>query len=200
MASECPLEQAHGMKSARPTPAASVRGETIVRPHRAPGVASAPTISASEFGEYEQQLDRLRAIQARDLPDRFRQAREYVGADAAEDIVHIREDSAVIDARIARLEDLLRTAIVVPDGGADGAATLGCTVDVAYERTGRRASYRLSGVPAGGDDRSVSARSPVGRALMGGRAGDVVSVDLPSGRVESIRIVAIIAAPAEEAA
>jgi hypothetical protein len=35
---------------------------------------------------------------------------------------------------------------------------------------------------------------------MGGRAGDVVSVDLPPGRIESIWIVAIIAAPAEEAA
>jgi transcription elongation factor GreA len=200
MSGVCPLEQAHGMKSARPTPAASVRGETIVRPDRAHGAASALTISASEFGEYEQQLGRLRAVQARDLPDRFRQAREYVGADAAEDIAHIREDSAVIDARIARLEDLVRTAIVVPDGRADGAATLGCTVEVAYERTGCRASYRLNGIPAGGDNLSVSARSPVGRALTGGRAGDVVSVDLPSGRVESIRIVAIIAAPAEEAA
>lgn len=200
MAAESPLEQAHGMQSARPTPAASVRGETIVRPDRAGGAASAFTISASEFAEYEQQLGRLRAVRARDLPDRFRQAREYAGADAAEDIAHIREDSAVIDARIARLEDRLRTAVVVPDGRSDGVATLGSIVEVAYERTGRRATYRLNGIPSGGGARSVSARSPVGRALMGGRAGDVVSVDLPSGRVESIRIVAITTPPAEDAA
>jgi transcription elongation GreA/GreB family factor len=37
----------------------------------------------------------------------------------------------------------------------------------------------------------VSARSPVGRSVMGRRAGDIVSVELPSGRVESLRIVAI---------
>ena len=125
---------------------------------------------------------------------------EFVGADAAEEIAQIQGDSAVIDARIARLEDLLRTAIVLPEGPADGVATLGCTVEVEYERTGRRASYRLSGIAAGGAARSVSARSPVGRALMGRRAGDVVSVALPSGRVESLQIVAITSPPAVDAA
>ena len=86
------------------------------------------------------------------------------------------------------------------DGPADGVATLGSTVEVEYERTAHRASYRLSGIAAGDDARSVSARSPVGRALMGRRAGDVVSVGLPSGRVESLRIVAISPPPAVAAA
>jgi transcription elongation factor GreA len=80
---------------------------------------------------------------------------------------------------------------VEPDRPADGVATLGSTVAVAYERTGSRASYRLSGIASGTDARSVSARSPVGRAVMGRRAGDVVAVELPSGRVESLRVLTI---------
>jgi transcription elongation factor GreA len=157
-------------------------------------------IRASEFAEYELELNRLRAVRADDLPDRMRRAREYVGADAAEEIAQIQGDRAVIDARIAWLEDLLRTATVLWDGPADGVTTLGSTVDVEYQRTGRRASYRLSGIASGGDARSVSARSPVGRALMGRREGDVVSVELPSGRVEELRIVAVTAPPAVDAA
>jgi transcription elongation factor GreA len=191
MAGATPIEQAHGMDSAH-----AVR----TRARSADASALELVIGASEFAEYEAELGRLRAVRDRDLPDRFRRAREYVGADAAEEIVHIREDSAVIDARIARLDGLLRTAIVLPEGPADGVATLGWTVEVEYERTGRRASYRLSGIAAGGDARSVSARSPVGRALMGRRAGDVVSVDLPSGRVEALRIAAISPPPAVDAA
>jgi transcription elongation factor GreA len=159
-----------------------------------------PVITASEFAGYELELDRLRAVRTRDLPDRMRRARGFVSADAAEEIAQIQGDRAVIDARIAWLEDLLRAATVLPEGSADGLATLGCTVDVEYERTGRPASYRLSGIASGGDGRSVSARSPVGRALMGRRAGDVVSVDLPSGRVEALRIVAVTAPPAVDAA
>jgi transcription elongation factor GreA len=185
------LEQAGGMKPAHPAAPASLRHETVALPDRAEGTTSELVIGASEYTQYEQELDRLRAARARDLPDRMRRARGFTGADAAEEIAHIREDHAVIDARIARLEERLRTASVLPDGPADGVATLGCTVEVEYERTGRRASYRLNGIASGTDARSVSARSPVGRAVMRRRAGDVVSVELPSGRVESLRILAI---------
>jgi transcription elongation factor GreA len=194
------LEHAGSMTSAPPMAAASARRETVAPLDRIGVATSELIIGACEFAEYELELDRLRAIRARDIRDRMRRARGFVAADAAEEIAHIQEDIAVIDARIARLEDLLRRAIVLPDGPAAGVATLGCTVEVEYERTGRRTSYRLNGIASGGDARSVSARSPVGRVLMGRRAGDVVSVDLPSGRVESLRIVAVTASPAVDAA
>jgi transcription elongation factor GreA len=188
------------MKPVHPAAPASGRHDTVAPLDRAEGTTSELVIGASEHAEYEQELDRLRAVRARELPDRMRRARGFVGADAAEEIAHIQEDHAVINARIARLEELVRTATVLPDGPADGDATLGCTVEVEYARTGRRASYRLNGVASGTDARSVSARSPVGRAVMGRRAGDLVSVELPSGRVESLRIVAITPLLAAEAA
>src|SRR5690348_12588045 len=200
MARMPPRRHALGMKSAHPVTSATVRREAVVVLDRTDSTTSDVVIGASESACYEQELRRLRAARARELPDRMRRARGFVSADVAEEIAHIQEDQAVIDARIARLENLLRSAIVLPDGPADGAATLGCTVEVEYARTGRRASYRLSGIAAGTDARSVSARSPVGRAVMGRRAGDVVSVELPSARVESLRIVAITPPPAAEAA
>jgi len=191
MAGMRPLEQAVAMKPADPAAPASVRDATGSRLDRTEGTTPELVIGASEYADYERELDHLRAIRARELPDRMRRARGFVGADAAEEIAHIQEDHAVIDARIARLDDRLRTATVLPHGPADGVATLGCTVEVEYARTERRTSYRLNGIASGTDARSVSARSPVGRAVMGRRAGDVVGVELPSGRVESLRIVAI---------
>jgi transcription elongation factor GreA len=200
MAGVTALEHAKGMKSAHPAAAASVRRETVAPLDRSDGTTSQLVIGAFEFAGYEEELDRLRAIRARDLRDRMRHARGFVATDAAEEIAHIQGDNAAIDARIARLEALLRTATVLPDGPADGVATLGSTVEVEYERTGRRASYRLNGIASGRDALSVSARSPVGRALMGRRAGEVVTVELPSGRVESLKIVGIISPPAVDAA
>jgi transcription elongation factor GreA len=200
MAGMSPVEQAAGMKPAHPAAPASVRRETVAPLDPADGTTLELVIGASEYAEYEHELDRLRAIRARELPDRMRHARGFVGADAAEEIAHIQEDHAAIDARIARLEDIVRTATVITDGPADGIATLGSTVEVHYDRTGRHSSYRLNGIASGADARAVSARSPVGRALMGRRAGDVVSAELPSGRVESLRIVAITPPPAAEAA
>jgi transcription elongation factor GreA len=190
MAGMRPLEQAVAMKPAHPAAPASVRHETGA-PGRTESTTPELVIGASEYAEYERELDHLRANRARELPDRMRRARGFVGADAAEEIAHIQEDHVVVAARIARLEALLGSAVVLPDGPADGVATIGSTLEVENERTGRRASYRLHGIASGADTRSVSARSPVGRAVMGRRAGDVVSVELPSGRVESLRILAI---------
>jgi transcription elongation factor GreA len=148
-------------------------------------------VGASEYAAHERELDRLRTLRARDLADRLRRARGFVASDAAEEIAQAQDDQNVLDARIARLDELLRTATIVPDDLAGDAASLGWTVEVEYEGTGRRATYRLDGIAAGGPGRSVSARSPVGRAVMGRRAGDAVSVELPAGRVERLRIVAI---------
>jgi transcription elongation factor GreA len=184
------LEQAAGMKPAHPAAPARLRNKTVA-PLGTDGTTGDVVIGASEYAAYEHELVRLRAVRARDLPDRMRRARGFVSADVAEEIAHIQGDRAVIDARIARLEDVLCSAIVLPEGPADGVVTLGYTVDVEYERTGRRASYRVNGIASGTEARSVSARSPVGRALMGRRAGHVVSVGLPSGRVESLRILAV---------
>jgi transcription elongation factor GreA len=191
MAGITSLEHAAGMKPAYPSALAKVRNEALAPLDGTDSTTPEFVIGASEYADYKQELDRLRAIRARELPDRMRQARGFVSADAAEEIAHIQGDDAVVEARIARLEDLLRSATVLPDGPANGIATLGCTVEVEYERTGRRGSYRLSGIASGTDARSVSARSPVGRAVMGRRTGDVVSVELPSGRAEALRIVAI---------
>jgi transcription elongation factor GreA len=200
MAGASPLEQAAGMKPARSTAPASGRHETVAPIDRTEAATSELVIGASEYAEYEEELDRLRAIRARDLPDRMRQARGVVGADAADEIAHIQEDHAVIDACIARLEDRLRRATVFPDGPADGVATLACSVEVEYQRTGRRVTYRLNGVASGADARAVSARSPVGRAQLGRRAGRIVSAELPAGAIESLRIVAITPPLAAEAA
>jgi transcription elongation factor GreA len=200
MAGTSPLKQAVGMKPAHPAAPASVRRETVASLDHTDDTTSQLVVGASEYAEYEQELRRLRAVRARELPDRMRRARGFVSADVAEEIAHIQEDHAVIDARIARLEGVLRTATVLRDGPADGVAAPGCAVEVEYGRTGYRASYRLNGIASGTDARSVSARSPVGRAVMGRRVGDVVSVELPSGKVESLRILAIAPPVVAEAA
>jgi transcription elongation factor GreA len=188
--------QASGMKRDQSSQAAGTRDAWVVPVNESAGAAR-PLLGAAEHVAYEAELLRLRRIRDRELPERLRQARGFVAADTAEEIAHIQEERTVMDARIARLEDLLHTATVVPDGTASDLVTLGATVEVAYPRKRRRATYRLTGTASASDGRAVSARSPVGRALMGRRAGDVVSAHLPGGRIEQLEILGITAALAK---
>jgi transcription elongation GreA/GreB family factor len=91
-------------------------------------------------------------------------------------------------ARAAALDRILATVEVVTPRLIDGAAGFGCTITVEDE-AGARRTYTLVGpdevdAPAG----HITAESPVGRALLGRREGDVV--ELPPRRQE-VTVVAV---------
>ena len=99
----------------------------------------------------------------------------------------MHEEVSVNAARIARLEELLRSAPIV-DREFDGCVSLGCTVRVADDG-GRIAEYVLVGRRSEHSARhEVSSGSPVGQALLGARPGQLVRVELPDGRDRSLRI------------
>ena len=121
----------------------------------------------------------------------MREARGFVASDAEEEIAQIRDDHVFVEARIAHLEALLRDAHVITDSEAPDVAFPGRVVDVEYTRNGRLATYRIASAGSAARPGTVSAGSPVGQGLIGRARGDLVSVELPNGRAEELRIVAV---------
>jgi transcription elongation factor GreA len=157
-------------------------------------VTPSPLLTANEHRAYLDELNRLREVRDRDLPGLLREARTFVANDAAEEVIQIHEDQAVVNARIRSLTDLLRRASIVADDEAPHLVSLGRSVEVEYLPSGKVVTYHVAGVPAHHGDRTVSAASPIGAALIGRSAGDTVAVELPSGRIEHLRIVRVHAA------
>ena len=89
-----------------------------------------------------------------------------------------------IDRRIRFLTKRLDAAVVVRQEGSHDEVRFGATVDVEDEN-GKKSSYLILGPdeasPATG---SISFQSPLGRALMKRKVGDVVSVVRPAGEIE----------------
>jgi transcription elongation factor GreA len=86
-----------------------------------------------------------------------------------------KNEQGLLERRIRVLRDRLSRAVVVDgEAAADGSVTVGSRVELEDEQGGRL-SVEISSV--GG----VSPDSPVGRALMGAKAGDEVEIDAPSG-------------------
>jgi transcription elongation factor GreA len=104
----------------------------------------------------------------------------------------VLEDSAVQRERIAALERLVASATVVEVAdGVAGAAGLGSIVRV-RDQAGKEAEYELVGRRAEGAQRTqVTPGSPVGKALMGARAGDQVLITLPGGRRRTLTVAAV---------
>ena len=152
---------------------------------------SAKLLTRTDYEHCRAQLDELRHIRDRDLPALLRDARGFVASDAEEEIAQIRDDHVFVEARIAHLEALLRDAHVIADSDAPDVAFPGRVVDVEYTRDGRLATYRIAGAGSAAHRGTVSAGSPVGQGLIGRARGDLVSVEVPNGREEELRIVAV---------
>ena len=92
-----------------------------------------------------------------------------------------------IDRRLRFLDKRLEKLIVVEPGSQKDSSKIffGATVSLENEQDGQRVSYQLVG-PDETDLKTgkISVDSPVGRALLGKRAGDVVTVNRPKGEVE----------------
>jgi transcription elongation factor GreA len=137
------------------------------------------TVAAREA--LERDLASLRS-ERREIPARLRVAREFGDVANNDEHLAIREEEAVLAARIARLEDILARATSVDDDGVEDSVTIGSTVTVVDVDTNERLEYVIESAHSALTPGNVSAISPVGRALLGSRVGDLVSVHLPHGR------------------
>ncbi len=105
-----------------------------------------------------------------------------------------REASGRVEARIRELETVLRRAVVIEEQlktGRVDVASLGSSVTIANLNSGHKQSYQLvSPQEARPTEGKLSVESPVGKAVVGRRAGDEVEVTTPGGvqrfRVESV--------------
>jgi len=144
---------------------------------------------------YKQLQERLQYLKTEKRPEvveKVSVARDY--GDLSENAeYHIaREEQASLEVEIAEIEEKLRTAqIITKTKSTSEVVALGSTVKVFDMQYEDESEYTLVGFseadPKGG---KISNDSPVGRALMGFKKGDIVEVKTPGG-VSKIKIVSI---------
>jgi transcription elongation factor GreA len=95
-----------------------------------------------------------------------------------------------LEARIRALRSRLESVEVVEPSGGD-VVGFGSTVELEDEASGRRLTYTIvSSLDAAPAEGRLSAESPTAQALQGGRPGDVVVVEAPSGQ-RRLRVLAV---------
>ena len=92
-----------------------------------------------------------------------------------------RNEQAKNEARIKELEELIQHAVVVDESQFDS-EVVGLGSQVKVEKNGAEIEYKIVGSnEADPFDNKISDVSPVGKALIGARAGDKVQVEVPAG-------------------
>ena len=145
--------------------------------------ADANAISPEGLERLKAEIEEMETTGRREGAERIRIAREWGDLKENAEYHDAKNSLALLERRITVLRERLDNAVVVEaDSGDAEEVSFGSTVEVVDEATGRPAEYTLVGeAEADVSIGMLSADSPVGRALMGAKPGDVVSVPTPRG-------------------
>jgi transcription elongation factor GreA len=147
------------------------------------------------------ELERLTTDGRRKIADRLQQAASSeVNRTENADYLGAREDQALLERRIALLEERLRSAQVVEPRPENGRVDVGERVRLHDLDSGERLELELVG-PLESDPSAgrISVVSPIGKAIVGLRRGEIAEVDAPRGRLQ-FKILAITAHARADAA
>jgi transcription elongation factor GreA len=141
----------------------------------------------------QSELDYLSTAKRREVAERIKEAREF--GDIAENAEYddAKNEQAMLEARIASVAEKLRMATVIEAGGlSTDVVAVGSVVHVKDEKTGKSARYTIVGsAEAKPAENKLSNESPVGRALLGRKRNETVSVQVPRGPARKLKITKI---------
>ena len=143
-----------------------------------------PYLTAEGAARLKAELEQLKGPARNELAKRLRHAISQGDLSENADYHKAKEDQAFLEGRIQELEYVLKNAIVVEKTNIKyEAVDVGARVTI-QEEDYPPDTYDIVGAKEA-DPRNgkISNESPIGRALMGRREGDVIEANTPSGMI-----------------
>src|SRR6187401_541088 len=144
----------------------------------------------------KEEIEHLSTVKRREVADRIKQAREF--GDIAENSEYddAKNEQAMLEQRIASLQDRLRRAAVIDKKQIDTETVgVGAVVHVKDQKSGKSQKFQIVGsAEADPTEQKLSNESPIGKALIGSKKNEVVTVETPRGPKKKFKITKIEAA------
>lgn len=129
--------------------------------------------------EYEERTNTTR----NEIAEKIDEARRFGDLSENNAYTSAMEEKDFNEARIAQLEELIQNSVVAINS-QKGVVSLGSTVELKNNQGGL-ITYRVVGAEESDPGKNlISDRSPLGKALIGKKEGDMVKVSIPSGSME----------------
>jgi transcription elongation factor GreA len=141
----------------------------------------------------KKEIEYLSTEKRREVAERIKEAREFGDISENSEYDDAKNEQAMLEARIATLEDKLRSASVIDTSELDAdVVRVGSLVHVKDAGSGKSLIYTIVGsTEANPSENRLSNESPVGQALVGRKKGDTAKVQLPNGRSRELKVTKI---------
>ena len=135
----------------------------------------------------QQDLENMKTVRRKEVAERLKQAIGFGDLSENSEYDDAKDEQAFIEGEIQRMEEMLINVVVIEDGAKvdDGTITIGSKVVIRFVGDDEEEEYKIVGtVEADPMNNRISNESPVGKAIIGHKAGDIVDIEVPTGIVQ----------------
>ena len=143
--------------------------------------------------ELKAKIEYLQNDRRREVAARIKEAREFGDISENAEYDDAKNEQAMLEKQISDLEEKLRSAKVIDSKDVTGdRVTVGTTVHLKDQKTSKSEKFHIVGsAEANVAERKLSNESPIGKALLGKKRNEIVSVPVPRGPARKLKITKI---------
>jgi transcription elongation factor GreA len=143
--------------------------------------------------ELKAKIEHLATERRREVADRIRDAREFGDISENSEYDDAKNEQMMLEKQIADLEEKLRSATVIDEEHVPtDVVSVGSIVHVKDQKSDKSQKFKIVGsAEADPSNGRLSNESPVGKALLGHKRGEIISVPVPRGPARKLKITKI---------
>lgn len=143
-------------------------------------------MSQSRFDELQKELNYLKTTRSDEVAEMIKVARGFGDLSENSEYDEAKNEQGKLYSRIGELEDVLLHAVIIEEGDMPtDQVTIGATVTVTVQNSGASRSFKIVGSQeADAMHGIISEDSPFGKALMGRKERETVTVNAPAGEIK----------------
>lgn len=143
-------------------------------------------VTSEGYEKLVKELELLTNSRRKEVAARIKTAIEFGDISENSEYDDAKNEQAFVEGRIIQVNDMIANACLIDSKKVvTDKVSIGCCVTLLDLEENEKCYYRLVGsVETDPEDHKISNESPVGRAIIGKRAGQIVKVEIPSGFAE----------------
>lgn len=140
-------------------------------------------VTKERLEELKAELGRLKKEERSEIAERLKRAKEYGDLSENSEYTAAKDEQARLESQIIELENIIRNSEIIKKISGKEIIQIGSTIEV--KRKDKIFEYTIVGSQeANPEFNLISNESPLGRAFLDKKAGDIVKIETPGGIVE----------------
>lgn len=141
-------------------------------------------ITADGLKKLKEELEHLKTVTRMEISERIREAKELGDLSENAEYSDAKDEQTFIENRIAELEAIIRNVQIIKKNKKNGIVQIGSALKLKMEN-GKEITYTIVGSSEAKPlEGKISNESPLGKAFLGKKEGEIVDVSVPKGIIK----------------